>query len=91
MIEFLIDSPSSRSASLAMNSSLSPDWSTPTKSLCSAGEKKKKINQSINRQCLSHKVIRLCLNLHFIKAEQFIATEFQLKNKNINSSYTYSN
>lgn len=38
MIEFLIDSPSSRSASLAMNSSLFPDWSTPTKSLCSAGE-----------------------------------------------------
>lgn len=38
-MDFLIDSPSSRSASLAMKSSLFPDLSTPTKSLCSAGEK----------------------------------------------------
>lgn len=38
MIDFLIKSPSSRSASLTIKSSLFPDGSTPTKSLCSAGE-----------------------------------------------------
>lgn len=38
MMEFRIDSPSSKSASLAMNSNLVPVSSTPTKSLCSAGK-----------------------------------------------------